>query len=214
METRIIYKEGYGEITEKRSRFIGTLKYVETEEAALEYINGIKKANYDARHNCWAYIIGDTAETKRSSDDGEPSGTAGKPILSVLEGEGLTNVCLVVTRYFGGILLGTGGLIRAYTAAAKECVSSSVIVERVRAKDLLIKCDYGFMGKLLYTASEEGIPVYRSDYEEEVRSELLCPIGMAESFVKKINDLSGGKVQVTDLGECSYMIAEGRIIKG
>ena len=114
-----IYRGGEGEITEKKSRFIATVIPVNEEEKALEFIEAMKKKYWDATHNCSAYVIGERGETKRCSDDGEPSGTAGRPMLDVLEGEGLRNVAVVVTRYFGGTLLGTGGLVRAYSSAVR-----------------------------------------------------------------------------------------------
>ena len=208
-----IYEAGTGEITVKKSRFIAKVKTVYTPGEAEEFVNIIKKENYDARHNCWAYITGDDAKDKRFSDDGEPSGTAGKPIMAVLEGAGLTNVCLVVTRYFGGVLLGTGGLVKAYTDAAKEAVNASKAAERIRCRDLIVQCDYGSMGKLQYLAAEEGFPVMRTDYGDSVRMELLVDEEKAEAFVKKLTDLSGGRADIRDIGACSYYEAGGKAVK-
>ncbi len=118
----ILYQGGQGEYTEKKSRFIASIFPVQSEEEALENIARIRKEHYDARHNCFAYVIGDNNETERCSDDGEPSGTAGRPILDVLTGNGIHNAAAVVTRYFGGTLLGTGGLVRSYTAAVKDAL--------------------------------------------------------------------------------------------
>ena len=117
---RTVYRGGTGEIVEKKSRFIATVRLVESEEEALSCLEALRKKYWDARHNCFVYIIGENQETVRCSDDGEPSGTAGRPMLDVVQGAGLRNVLVVVTRYFGGTLLGTGGLVRAYSQAVQE----------------------------------------------------------------------------------------------
>ncbi len=126
----------------KKSRFIANVVPVSSEEEAEEFIESMKKKYWDARHNCYAYIIGERGEIKRFSDDGEPGGTAGKPILEVLAGEGITNAAIVVTRYFGGTLLGTGGLVRAYGAAAKEGLSASAVINKIPGMRLSITTDY------------------------------------------------------------------------
>ena len=128
--SKILYSAGCGEIEEKKSRFIAHTEAVTSEEEAVNFINSMKKQYFDARHNCYAFVIGDNSELTRCSDDGEPSGTAGRPMLEVLLGEGITNVVCVVTRYFGGPLLGTGGLVRAYQAAVKQGLNNSVIIEK------------------------------------------------------------------------------------
>ena len=128
--SRIVYRGGTGEITEKKSRFIADIRPVSTEEEALAFIEEIRKKYWDARHHCYAYILGERGQQSRCSDDGEPSQTAGRPMLDVLTGEGLTDVCAVVTRYFGGTLLGTGGLVRAYSGAVKEGLSQCVLMEK------------------------------------------------------------------------------------
>ena len=137
----ILYQGGSGELTEKKSRFIANTRPVESEEEALAFVEEMRKQYWDARHNCWAYVIGDRGEKKRCSDDGEPSQTAGKPMLDVLTGSGVTNICVVVTRYFGGILLGTGGLVRAYSGAAKAGLEGSVIVEKKLAEKIQVVTD-------------------------------------------------------------------------
>ena len=131
---KIVYRAGQGEIVEKKSRFIANIFPVHSEEEALAYIEEIRKKHYDARHNCFAYVIGEKNEVMRGSDDGEPSGTAGRPMLEVLLGEELHDVLAVVTRYFGGTLLGTGGLVRAYSAAVKEGLSKTEVIERLSGK--------------------------------------------------------------------------------
>ena len=132
---------GVGEIKEKKSRFIATLRPVTTEEEATAFINETKKKYWDAKHNCSAFVIGRNSELTRCSDDGEPAGTAGRPMLEVLTGAGLTDVCVVVTRYFGGVLLGTGGLIRAYQAAVKEGLANAKIVKRMPGTVYSVQAD-------------------------------------------------------------------------
>ena len=139
---KILYKGGTAEIEVKKSRFIANLKSVESEEEAAAFIAEIKKKYWDARHNCQAFTIGMNHELTRCSDDGEPAQTAGRPMLDVLLGEDVHNACVVVTRYFGGTLLGTGGLVRAYSGAVKEGLAASEIVEKKRAFEMKIVTDY------------------------------------------------------------------------
>ena len=153
---RTVYRGGTGEIVEKKSRFIATVRLVESEEEALSCLEALRKKYWDARHNCFVYIIGENQETVRCSDDGEPSGTAGRPMLDVVQGAGLRNVLVVVTRYFGGTLLGTGGLVRAYTAAAKAGVEASEVIEKIPAVQFLVKVTYNQIGTLLYLLGQRG----------------------------------------------------------
>ena len=145
---KVVYQAGSGEYEEKRSRFIANVAPVSSEEEATAFIESIRKKYYDARHNCPAFIIGRNRELTRCSDDGEPSGTAGKPILEVLLSAGVTNVAVVVTRYFGGTLLGTGGLVRAYTQATKEGLADAGIATMRFGKELTIGIDYTDVGKV------------------------------------------------------------------
>lgn len=156
------------EIEEKRSRFIGSAFYVENEEEAERIIKDIKKKYYDARHNCFAYIINNGNATKRFSDDGEPSGTAGSPILNVLEKNELYNVLVIVTRYFGGILLGAGGLVRAYTEAAVKAIEKAEIVEQENGFELEIWISYQDMEKLKYYCDKNNINIIKWEYEENI----------------------------------------------
>ena len=145
METngyRAVYEGGQGEIIEKKSRFIATVLPIETEEEALEFIAKMKKKYWDARHNCYVYSIGMNREFTRCSDDGEPSGTAGRPMLDVILGEDIYNVAVVVTRYFGGVLLGTGGLVRAYSKAVQEGLAASKVILKQKGIALKITTDY------------------------------------------------------------------------
>ena len=138
---RVVYEGGEGEITEKKSRFIATVRPVESEEEETTFIAEMKKKYWDARHNCSAFVIGERQELTRCSDDGEPAQTAGRPMLDVLLKEGITNVAVVVTRYFGGVLLGTGGLVRAYQAATQAGLAASHIIEKRRGQKLLVPTD-------------------------------------------------------------------------
>ena len=172
-----------GEITEKKSRFIAYLSHVSSPEEAVSFLNSIKKKHYDAKHNCSAYIIAGedgAPDILHSSDDGEPSGTAGKPIMSVLSGAGLKNVILVVTRYFGGTLLGTGGLVRAYTEASKEALKAAEkgIVRVTDSRDLSFTFDYRNEGKVRRILEEYGIIPDNTEYGERV-----CFLVKAESEV-------------------------------
>ena len=138
MGTKIVYEGGEGELIEKKSRFIATVKPVDSEDEALEFIAGLKKKYWNATHNCFAFVIGERQEIQRCSDDGEPQGTAGRPMLDVLLGEEVHNVAVVVTRYFGGTLLGTGGLVRAYSRSVQEGLKQSIIIEKIPSGSITI----------------------------------------------------------------------------
>lgn len=168
-EYATILEAGTGEIVEKKSRFIGQVRHIESEEEADAFVTEIKKKHYDARHNCYAYVIGAGQPLMRFSDDGEPGGTAGKPILEVIQGAGLCDVCIVVTRYFGGTLLGTGGLVRAYTDAAKACIAATKIVHKRMVVPLLITTDYTDLGKIQYILGTEKLEVKNSEYGQDVK---------------------------------------------
>ena len=189
---------GEDEFTEKKSRFIGRIWPVETEEEALEKIQQMKKQHYDATHNCWAYILKDGAV--RFSDDGEPGGTAGMPMLQVLQREGLFNVVCVVTRYFGGILLGAGGLVRAYTKGAKIAVDAAGKSMKRVWKVLYVPCPYPFYERVkLETAAFGGI-LRNTDFGAEVEMELLLPRDQAEPFLARLTDMTSGTVAGMEIG--------------
>ena len=190
---------GEDEFIEKKSRFIGRLWPVETEEAALEKIQEMKKKHYDATHNCWAYIIKDGAV--RFSDDGEPGGTAGMPMLQVLQREGLYNCVCVVTRYFGGILLGAGGLVRAYTKGAKIAVDAAGKSMKRVWTVLYVPCPYPYYERVkLLVAECEGI-IRQTDFGAEVELELLFAENMAGTFLDKLTDLTAGTVEGMETGQ-------------
>ena len=170
---KTVYEGGVGEIIEKKSRFIATVIPCEDEETALQFIEATKKKYWDASHNCSAYTVGLNHELERCSDDGEPQKTAGRPMLDVLLNEGIHNVCVVVTRYFGGTLLGTGGLVRAYQAAVKEGLENSVIITKQYGKKIRIVTDYNGIGKLQYIVATNGYTTLSTDYTDVVTAREL-----------------------------------------
>ncbi len=209
---RTVYEGGTGEIIEKKSRFIATILPVETENSALEFIEQIKKKHWNAAHNCSAYVIGLRDEIQRCSDDGEPSKTAGRPILDVLLGEGIHNVVVVVTRYFGGTLLGTGGLVRAYQGAAKEGLKNCVIIEKLCGIKVQIITDYNGIGKFEYIASQMGITVLNTEYTDIVIISALIPIQILNGFKKKFIEATNGKAQIDELETVYYANIVGNIV--
>lgn len=198
---RVLLEGGKGEIVEKKSRFIATVRKVETEEEAVAFIEEMKKKYWDARHNCSAFVIGSRAELTRCSDDGEPSGTAGRPMLEVLLGEGVRNVAVVVTRYFGGILLGTGGLVRAYTQAVKEGLDNSVIGTMCHGIQLKLNTDYNGIGKVLYILGQHGIEAYESEYGADVILKIRFKSELEENLLKELVEATSGRIQWEKLGE-------------
>ncbi len=191
------------EITEKKSRFIATIAPVSSEEEAASFIKDMKKKYWNARHNCSAYIIGTQQQIVHSSDDGEPQGTAGKPILSVLSGRKLYNVVAVVTRYFGGILLGTGGLVRAYSSAVEECLSNAVLKEMIEASRVKIEASYNDAGKLQYLFSQNNITILSADYTDIVTFDILLPAGTEDFIIKKITETTQNRASV-DITDKNY----------
>ena len=189
---------GEDEFYEKKSHFIGRIWPVETEEAALEKIQQMKKQHYDATHNCWAYIIRDGAV--RFSDDGEPGGTAGMPMLQVLQREGLYNCVCVVTRYFGGILLVAGGLVRAYTKGAKIAVDAAGKSMKRVWSCLYVPCPYTFYERVkLETAAWGGI-IRSTEFGAEVELEILVPEAQAQPFLDRLIDMSAANVEGMETG--------------
>ena len=190
---------GEDEFIEKKSRFIGRIWPVETEEEALARIQEMKKKHYDATHNCWAYIIRDGAV--RFSDDGEPGGTAGMPMLQVLQREGLYNVVCVVTRYFGGILLGAGGLVRAYTKGAKIAVDAAGKSMKRVWTVLYVPCPYSFYERVRLEAEGFGGIVRKADFGAEVELELLFPEAKTQEFLDRLTDMTAGSVESMEIGQ-------------
>ena len=200
-EYKTIKQEATGEITEKKSRFIATLRPVETEEEALAFIAEMKKKYWDARHNCSAYIIGADKPVERCSDDGEPSRTAGMPMLEVLKGAGLKNICAVVTRYFGGVLLGTGGLVRAYQAATSEGIKNSVVQECKYLNKIKLTLDYTAYGKVQYYTVSEHLTAEEPEFSDSVSVTFLLDDEQRGKLVSFATEATSGTVGIEDLGK-------------
>lgn len=198
-EYRIPAGPGEAEFVEKRSRFLGHVRPVESEEEARAFIAQMKKQYYDARHNCWCYIIKDGPE--RYSDDGEPQGTAGIPMLEVFRREGITNLVCVVTRYFGGVLLGAGGLLRAYTKSAKDALDAAGISSVRRWVECELPCSYSMAERLKQEIAASGGLVTDTEYSASVVIKALIPETLSEAFSAQIFDISGGTVPVQVTGE-------------
>lgn len=211
MDHKMVFRGGEGEIAEKKSRFIATVRPVKSEEEAVEFIESVRKKYWDARHNCYAYVIGERQDIQRYSDDGEPGGTAGRPMLDVLLGENIHDTAVVVTRYFGGILLGTGGLVRAYQGAAKEGLSSSLIITRIQGIKLKITTDYTGLGKIQYILGERGIPVLDSAYTEKVELTALAPEKIRSALEEELTDGTNGRAVIEEAGTCFYGEIDGKI---
>lgn len=201
---KILYQGGTGEVIEKKSRFIATIRPVKSEEEAASFIAEMKKTYWDASHNCSAFVIGEQNELTRCSDDGEPAQTAGRPMLNVLLGEEVHNVCAVVTRYFGGTLLGTGGLCRAYSAAVKEGLKHCKVLEKCLAVKLQVSTDYTGLGKIQYLVGEAGITVTDTQYSDAVCLSLLVPVSEAEALKKKLVEGTSGKCRLEEDGEVYF----------
>lgn len=202
---KVVLDGGQGELVEKKSRFIATVRPVETEEEAAAFIEEMKKKYWDARHNCSAFVIGRKAELTRCSDDGEPSGTAGRPMLEVLLGEQLRNVAVVVTRYFGGTLLGTGGLVRAYSGAVKEGLLASSIKTMRYGTRLLIDTDYNGAGKIQYILGQKDIQPADISYTDRVQMQVLLPREAVEGLKKEITEATNARAVLTEL-ESLYFV--------
>ena len=190
---------GEAEFVEKRSSFLGHVRFVETEDAAREFINEMKKKHYDARHNCWCYIIRGGAV--RYSDDGEPQGTAGLPMLDVFKREGVENVVCVVTRYFGGVLLGTGGLLRAYTKSAKDALDAAGIAAVRRWVKLEAACPYSLLERMKTECLALEGAVSDVEYGADVRMTFLLPESRSEEFQARVTELSAGQSSAQAVGE-------------
>ena len=193
--------EAIGEIVVKKSRFIANIFHVESEDEALSILERMRKQYWDARHNCYGCIIGKNKELVRFSDDGEPGGTAGKPILEVIKGRDLTDILVVVTRYFGGVLLGTGGLVRAYTDATIEGLSNANLVTVTYMQKLGIEVDYNTIGKLKYVLSTDGIMICDETYTDKVSVVIAIPVPDTERVLDKLVDVTGGRAVISKLSK-------------
>ena len=193
-EYKTVFESGESTIIIEKSKFIGYSRHVETEEDALTFINEIKKKNKDANHNVSAYILGEKMNAQKYSDDGEPSGTAGIPILELMKKEELTNSAIVVTRYFGGIKLGAGGLVRAYSKSAKSTLENSLISQKKIFIPIEILFDYSYLGKIQNDISTRNILASKPDFEDVVKYTIYVDKEEIDSSINHINDLTSGNV--------------------
>lgn len=192
---------GQDEIIEKKSRFIGYAVPVKSEEEAYAFIDSIKKKHYDARHNCFAFAIGNENTLYRFSDDGEPQGTAGKPILEVITGRNVVDICIVVTRYFGGTLLGTGGLVRAYTEAAKLALDDAGVKTMELVKVVRITASYNDSGKIQYLLNSNNIHIENTEYTSDVVFEAYIPVKSYGYLEKQIIEATSARAIIEQLGD-------------
>lgn len=200
----MLSKGAQAELVEKKSRFIATIRPVSSEEEAATFIEEMKKKYYDARHNCSAFVIGSKGELTRSSDDGEPSGTAGRPMLEVLTGSGIRNIAVVVTRYFGGVLLGTGGLVRAYSGAVKMALEQCETITRRYGVQMLIKTDYNGVGKIQYLLGSKDVVIQDSVYAADVQMTVLVPIEEYDRLCKELVEATNGRVGLEEVEKLYY----------
>ena len=208
---KIIEQGGMGEIEEKKSRFIANVAPVQNEEEALAFIESMRKKYWNATHNCFAYVIGEHFQVQRCSDDGEPSGTAGKPMLDVLLGEEIHDVVVVVTRYFGGTLLGTGGLVRAYSGSTKEGLLASKVITKMYGQKLAIQTDYTGLGKIQYILGQRGIRILNSVYTDKVELEVLLPEAEIETVISEIREGTNGQAIMELSEECYFADIDGEM---
>lgn len=208
---KILYQGGSGEIVEKKSRFIATLEKIETEEDALAFIARMKKQYWDARHNCYAFVAGKNHELQRCSDDGEPNGTAGRPMLDVLLREDVHNLVVVVTRYFGGTLLGTGGLVRAYQKSVQEGLKNSIIIEKMQGRMLTVDTDYNCVGKIQYILAQREITTMDSVYTDKVEIKVMVPVERMEELQKAITEGTNGTACFQVGEQTEFAVVEGEI---
>ncbi|HHV45448.1 MAG TPA: YigZ family protein [Tissierellia bacterium] len=207
---RTIHKYGKDEIIINKSRFIGHAMPVENEEDALEFIGKIKEEYKDATHNVYAYVLGENNNIQRFSDDGEPSGTAGIPVLEVIKKEDLRKVAVVVTRYFGGIKLGAGGLIRAYTKGAKIGLEAGIIVDKIPHRKLKIRINYTSYGLIENFLNQEGYIINKIEYDDGVNIYVYIKQQDLEAFTKKILNLTSGNAIIEHLEEEYISIKDGK----
>lgn len=193
-----VKKQGYAEIIEKRSKFIANVYPVSSQAEANDIINKIKKQYYDAKHNVYAYIIEGSSLYSKYTDDGEPQGTAGLPIIDMLQKKELKNVLVIVTRYFGGILLGTGGLVRAYTEAAKQGIKNAEIIELKETKKIKFEIVYELKDKILFYLTKEEYEDKQIFYGEKVRIDINIPKDDEKIFLEKLIEITEGKIDFID----------------
>lgn len=208
-QMKIVYEGGEGELIEKKSRFIATVRPVESEEEALAFIAEMKKKYWNATHNCFAFVIGENHQIQRCSDDGEPQGTAGRPMLDVLLGEDVHNTAVVVTRYFGGTLLGTGGLVRAYSRAVQEGLKGSRVIEKKTGALISIRTDYNGIGKLQYLFGQRGLTITDSEYTDIVVVETLVPEVQIQELKEAVTEATNGRAKFLKEEQVCFAFLDG-----
>ena len=211
-EFKVLYKGTTAEIIEKKSRFIATIKEIKSEEEGLIFVDKIKKENPSASHNCHAISFGKNNEFLRFSDDGEPQGTAGKPMLDLIIAREIHNIAAVVTRYFGGTLLGTGGLVRAYQKALNEGIDNSVVLNLSRGYKIEIKTDYNGIGKIQFIAGSMSVVIHDTIYTDEVKGIFILRQEELEDFTEKVMDKTFGKAEINILEEVEFGMDNGSCI--
>ena len=204
-----LHSGGTGEIEEKKSRFIATIEPVSSEDEAVAFVTAMKKKYWDARHNCSAFIIGENGDRTRCSDDGEPSGTAGRPMLDVLAAGHVTNACVVVTRYFGGTLLGTGGLVRAYSAAVKKALENCTVINRIQGFIVRTECDYNDFEKIRRMISAKGLDTVSVEYAQSVLAQFA--VEDAAKLTADITDITSGRARISDPEPAVYAVIDGKV---
>lgn len=209
---KTVYSGGEDEIIEKKSRFIATVKPVKSEEEAIAFIESLKKKYWNATHNCSAYVIGEHFQIQRCSDDGEPSGTAGKPMLDVLLGEEIHDTAVVVTRYFGGTLLGTGGLVRAYQSSTKAGLAASTVITKMHGYKISIQTDYTGLGKIQYILGQRGLTILNSEYTDKVVLDVLLPEEFVKQVMAEITEGTNGQAVMEVGEECYFADVEGEMM--
>ena len=209
---KAVYEGKTGELVEKKSRFIATVFSIDNEDEALEHIAAMKKKYWDARHNCYAYVIGDNNEIQRFSDDGEPSQTAGKPMLDVLLAGKIHNVLVVVTRYFGGVLLGTGGLVRAYQGATKVGLENSILIDKVYGSRISIQIDYTVYQKIKYIISQLDIYSVDTKYTDVVEEIVVVKEHQVDEFRQKVNEATNGNAKLEVIDNGYFGIVDNKVI--
>lgn len=207
----ILYSGGSGRIEEKKSVFIADARPVHGEGDIAAFMDEIKKKYWDASHHCYAYVLSGDPAPKKFSDAGEPSGTAGKPILDVIEGNCLHDTMIIVTRYFGGTLLGTGGLVRAYQAAAKESILHSIITERHDGMLLTYVIDYDFYGKLQKMAEKEPVYLLNPDFSDKIKLSIAVDKSFYVNIIDKVEELSAAKAGLIDTKEIYFTDINGKV---
>lgn len=208
-----IKNEGQDQFEEKKSLFIGYAKRVHSEEDAKAFVDKIKNKHKDATHNVYAYIIGENMGIQRYNDDGEPQGTGGVPVLEVIKKNGITDVAVVVTRYFGGIMLGAGGLVRAYSKGAAIAIENGGIVEKVEGVALTIKIDYDFLGKIQYICSQNQWHIEATNYTDKVELIIFSEASIVEIIKGKVTEATSGKAEYKLGSKKYYFKLENRLFE-